>query len=261
MAVNESIGNTLRVAFAVCLVCAVVVSTAAVTLRPAQEANRMQFRQVNILQTAGMYERGTDVSTAFERIERRFVELQSGEFVERPDSYDQQQAARDPEQSRALEYDPAGIRRQALVAEVYLARGEDGRLESVVLPVHGYGLWSTMYGFIALERDLDTVSGLRFYEHGETPGLGGEIDNPRWIANWEGKEVFDDSGNLAIEVLKGQAPAGSDHQVDGLSGATLTARGVNNLVRFWMGEDGFGPFLDQLRDRIEAGEYDQAGQG
>lgn len=261
MAVNESIGNTLKVAFGVCLVCAVVVSTAAVTLRPAQDANRLQFRQVNILQTAGMYDSGTDVSAVFERIERRFVEIQSGDFVERPDSYDQQQASRDTEQSRALEHDPAGIRRQALVAEVYLARDEDGRLTSVVLPVHGYGLWSTMYGFIALERDLDTISGLRFYEHAETPGLGGEIDNPRWIASWEGKELYDDSGELAIEVLKGQAPAGSDHQIDGLSGATLTTRGVHNLVRFWMGEDGFGPFIDQLRDRIEAGEFDQAGQG
>lgn len=261
MAVNESVGNTLRVAFGVCLVCAVVVSTAAVTLRPAQEANRMQFRQVNILQTAGMYDSGTDVSAAFERIERRFVELETGDFVERPDSYDQQQASRDPAQSRALEHDPAGIRRQALVAEVYLARDEDGRLTSVVLPIHGYGLWSTMYGFIALERDLDTVSGLRFYEHAETPGLGGEIDNPRWIASWEGKELYDDGGALAIEVLKGQAPAGSDHQIDGLSGATLTTRGVHNLVRFWMGDDGFGPFIGQLRDRIDAGEFDQAGQG
>ena len=261
MAVNESVGNTLRVAFGVCLVCAVVVSTAAVTLRPAQEANRMQFRQVNILQTAGMYDSGTDVSAAFERIERRFVELETGDFVERPDSYDQQQASRDPAQSRALEHDPAGIRRQALVAEVYLARDEDGRHTSVVLPIHGFGLWSTMYGFIALERDLDTVSGLRFYEHAETPGLGGEIDNPRWIASWEGKQLYDDDGALAIEVLKGQAPAGSDHQIDGLSGATLTTRGVNNLVRFWMGDDGFGPFLDQLGERIDAGEFDQAGQG
>ena len=115
--------------------------------------------------------------------------------------------------------------------------------------------------FIALERDLDTISGLRFYQHAETPGLGGEIDNPRWIASWEGKELYDDDGALAIEVLKGQAPAGYDHQIDGLSGATLTTRGVHNLVRFWMGDDGFGPFLDQLGERIDAGEFDQAGQG
>lgn len=260
MAVNESIGNTLGVALGVCLVCAVVVSTAAVSLRPQQDENRLQYRQVNILQTAGMYEEGGDVTAAFDRIERRFVELESGDFVERPDSYDQQQAARDTGQSRELQNDPAGIRRQAHVAEVYLARDDAGRLERVVLPVHGYGLWSTMYGFIALERDLDTISGLRFYQHAETPGLGGEIENPRWLASWEGKQLFDD-GELAIEVLKGRAPEGSEHQVDGLSGATLTTRGVHNLMRFWMGEEGFGPFLDQLRGRIESGEYDQAGQG
>lgn len=260
MAARESIGNTLRVAFGVCLVCAVVVSTAAVTLRPLQESNRLQYRQVIILQTAGMYERGMDVQAAFATIERRFVELSSGEFVEQPDSYDQQRAARDPELSRQLDEDPAGIRRQAHVAEVYLARDDDGRLSRVILPVHGFGLWSTMYGFLALERDLNTVAGLRFFEHGETPGLGGEIENTRWLASWKGKQLHDEAGNLAIEVLKGAAPEGSDHQIDGLAGATLTTRGVHNLMRFWLDGEGFGPFLDQLRERVEAGELDGTGR-
>jgi Na+-transporting NADH:ubiquinone oxidoreductase subunit C len=249
MSDRDSIGNTLRVAFAVCLVCAVVVSTAAVSLRPLQVENRLQFRQVNILQTAGMYSRGMDVEAAFERIERRFVELDSGQYVERPDSYDQRRAARDPEQSRQLEDDPAGIRRRADVAEVYLTYDDDGALSRIVLPVHGYGLWSTMYGFIAVEADLNTVAGIRFFEHGETPGLGGEIENPRWQSNWEGKQLHAEDGKLAIEVVKGQVAEGSpgaEHRIDGLSGATITTRGVDNLMRFWLGEQGFGPYLARL---------------
>ncbi len=253
---KDSIGNTLRVAVGVCLVCAVVVSTASVALRPLQVENRMQFRQVNILQTADMYTPGMDVQAAFERVERRFVDLDSGEYVERPDNYDQPRAARDPEQSRQIDPDPAGIRRRADVAEVYLTYDDAGALNRVVLPVHGYGLWSTMYGFLALEPDLNTIAGIRFYQHGETPGLGGEIDNPRWQQNWEGKQLRNADGELAFEVVKGQVVQGSpgaDYSVDGLSGATITARGVNNLVRFWVGEQGFGPYLAALGERIEAG--------
>jgi Na+-transporting NADH:ubiquinone oxidoreductase subunit C len=136
----------------------------------------------------------------------------------------------------------------------------------VVLPVHGYGLWSTMYGFLALEADLDTVSGLRFFEHAETPGLGGEVDNPRWQAQWSGKRLFDEAGEFALQVLKGRVPEGApdaQHKVDGLSGATITTRGVDNLVRFWVGEQAYGPFLARLRQEIgdESGKVGQATPG
>lgn len=258
MAERESIGNTLRVALGVCLVCAVVVSTAAVSLRPYQAENRLAFRQLNILQTAGLYEPGMDVSAAFERIERRFVELDSGEYVEREDDFDPLRAARDPSQSINLGgEDEAGIRRRSDVAEVFIARDADGGIERVILPVHGYGLWSTMFGFLALEPDLNTVAGIGFYEHGETPGLGGEIENPRWQANWEGKRLFDEQGRFALRVERGQVPDGAsnlEHRVDGISGATLTTRGVNNMLRFWLGERGYGPYLERLGQRIDAGE-------
>ena len=253
---KDSIGGTLLVAFLVCLVCAIVVSTAAVALRPLQEANRVLDRQVNILRAADMYEPGMDVQAAFETIERRFVNIETGEEVEMPDSYDQRRASRDPEQSRRLSDDPASIRRQAKVAEVYLARTEQGELNRIILPVHGYGLWSTMYGFLALEPDARTVAGIGFYEHGETPGLGGEIDNPRWQQNWEGKKLFDDDGNVAIQVIKGTVDAGTadrEHKVDGLSGATLTANGVSYMVRFWVGEQGFGPYLDRMQEKYASG--------
>ena len=129
---------------------------------------------------------------------------------------------------------------------VWLDRGE---LDKIILPIRGYGLWSTLYGFMALESDGNTIAGLGFYEHGETPGLGGEVDNPRWKSIWPGKLVYQ-GNDVAIEVLKGAVRADSDQaqwQVDGLSGATLTTKGVDNLVKYWLGEQGFKPLLDNLR--------------
>jgi Na+-transporting NADH:ubiquinone oxidoreductase subunit C len=253
---RDSVANTVRVSLIVCLVCALVVSTAAVLLAPLQAENREQFRQFNIVRVAGLDVSGRDLASAFARVERRHVDLQTGAYVDMPDSYDPLRAARDPEQGRILTEDPAGIREIARVGEVFLVRDEAGRFERLVLPVHGYGLWSTMHGFLALERDLDTIAGIGFHEHAETPGMGGEIDNPRWQAGWPGKRLYDDDGELALQVVKGQVPEGAEdpeHKIDGLSGATLTTRGVHNLVRFWVGEQGWGPYLARLRERLAAG--------
>jgi Na+-transporting NADH:ubiquinone oxidoreductase subunit C len=122
-------------------------------------------------------------------------------------------------------------------------------ISAVILPVHGKGLWSTMYGFVALGPDGNAIKGLTFYQHGETPGLGGEIDNPRWKGMWPGRKVYADDGTPKIEVIKGQAgpPATDPYRVDGLSGATITGRGVGYLLRFWLGENGFGPYIDKFR--------------
>ena len=251
---NESVGKTLLVAFLVCLVCAVVVSTAAVSLRPVQQKNQTLDRRVNILQAADLYQPGMDVEKAFNTIERKFIDLESGEYVEKPDSYDQLKAAKDPDQSERLsgEEDIAGIKSQADVAEVFLARKDNGELSRIILPVRGYGLWSTLYGFMALEADGKTIAGLGFYQHGETPGLGGEVDNPKWKALWEGKKLYDEDGDIAIEVVKGSVDSGTpnaENKVDGLAGATLTSKGVSNLVRFWVGEKGFGPYLERMRNQ------------
>ena len=133
-----------------------------------------------------------------------------------------------------------------------MVKDTEGKVTAVILPVHGYGLWSTLYGYLAVKPDGREVQGLQFYDHAETPGLGGEVDNPRWRGLWPGKLLTDDGGELKIEVVKGAASDGPEgvHQVDGLAGATLTARGVNNLVRYWVSEDGFGPFLKNLREGL-----------
>ena len=141
--------------------------------------------------------------------------------------------------------------RRARFATVYLVQDAAG-LHSLILPVYGAGLYSTLYGFIALAGDGNQVQGVRFYEHGETPGLGGEIDSPRWLAQWTGKRLKDAEGQLRIQVVKGGVAADSpeaDYQVDAIAGATITSRGVSNLMRYWLGAQGFGPFLAKIRSQ------------
>ncbi len=246
---TESVPKTVFVAVSLCLVASMVVSAAAVALRPVQEVNKLKDKQVNILQVAGLYDPGADVVEAFAAFEPHVLELASGEFTDAFDavSFDDRAAARDPELSVALEDDPASIGRQSKYVTVYLLRDDAGGLDKVILPIHGYGLWSTLYGFIALEANGNDIFGLQFYEHAETPGLGAEVDNPRWKALWSGKRLVDDNGDLQITVAKTPPPAGEDFHIDALAGATLTSVGVNNLVRFWMGEAGYEPFLANLK--------------
>lgn len=254
---KETIGRTLLVALAVCLVCSVFVSGAAVVLKHDQQVNALLDKQRSILRIAGMIDanaNAVEVRRVFSQdITPRLVDLRTGRFSDAhdPRSFDPLKAAQDPSLSRTLPAasDIATIRRQERYSVTYLVE-KDGRIDTLILPVRGYGLWSTLYGFIALKNDLKTVSGFGFYQQAETPGLGGEVDNPRWLAQWPGKQVYDDDGQMAVTVVKGGVKPGSpqaSHQVDAIAGATLTSRGVQNLLHFWLGADGFGPFLQNLR--------------
>lgn len=253
MSSNDSIKKTLLVAFSLCIVCSVIVSTAAVLLKPAQEVNKALDRKRNILAAAGMLEEGKSVDEQFSAISTRVVDLRTGKFTDEvdPAEYDQLAAAGTPSASTDLSKDDdiAGLGRRENFSQVYLVEDSQGDISKIILPVRGAGLWSTLYGFIALEADANTVAGLGFYEHGETPGLGGEVDNPRWKAHWPGKKVYRD-GDVTIGLIKGSVDPSSpkaEWQIDGLAGATLTARGVTNLVQFWLGENGFQPFLNNLK--------------
>lgn len=252
MANKDSISYTLLVALSLCIVCSVVVSTAAVMLRPAQEANKEQDFKRNILQSAGLYQEGISIEEQFESVETRIIDLQTGNFTDAvsPQEFDQRRASEDPTLSEAIskDEDVAKIGRMEKYAEIYLAEGTSG--EIIILPVRGYGLWSTLYGFLAIESDMNTIVGLGFYDHGETPGLGGEVDNPIWKGLWKGKNIHNEDGDLVISVVKGAVDPNSpnaEYQVDGLSGATLTSRGIHNLVQFWLGEKGYGPFLKKFK--------------
>ncbi len=248
---NDSIKKTLLVVIALSLVCSVVVSAAAVLLRDRQQANVVLDKQKNIVAVAGLEDKQGSVPELFEQyIEARLVDFDSGNFVEGDtQQYDQRKAAKDPQQSIRLsaDQDDAKIRRRANTGLVYLVKDGD-RVSRVILPMHGTGLWSVMYAFVAVETDGNTISGVTYYEHGETPGLGGEIENPNWRAQFVGKKLYNTDFLPALEIMKGGAPQGSKHGVDGLSGATLTANGVQGTFDFWLGEMGFGPFLTQVRN-------------
>lgn len=257
MAFNkDSVSGTIKVALVVCVVCSIFISSAAVILKPFQVANKILDRNMNILIAAGMFDPALnskdEVNALFAEFTPRIVDLDSGAFMADEQltqlgidlqSYDDRAAQSDPAFSDVLaeEDDVADIKRRVRYATVYLVEAADGALQTIVLPVSGYGLWGTMYGYLALKGDGNTVTGIGFYDHKETPGLGGEITNPRWKALWPGKQIFDANGAVALRTVKGNG-AGV-HEVDGLSGASLTTRGVGNLIAFWMGPKGFGPFL------------------
>lgn len=254
MANKNSIQYTVVVAVLLCLVCSVVVSAAAVLLRPAQQENRALDVKRNILASAGMLQPGESVEAQFERVTPRLIDLETGKFTDAVDidSYDQRDALSDSQLSRELpkDADLAKIGRIEKYAKVYQAQNEQGE-PILILPVRGYGLWSTMYGFLALGPDYNTVVGLGFYSHGETPGLGGEIDNPRWKALWPGKQIYGEGGEVSLDVVKGSVDAGTpnaEYKVDGLSGATLTSRGVDNMIDFWLGENGYRTFIENLKN-------------
>ncbi|MEW5056732.1 Na(+)-translocating NADH-quinone reductase subunit C [Cycloclasticus sp. 46_83_sub15_T18] len=250
---NDSTAKTFIMATLVCLVCAVFVSVSAVALKPLQVLNKELDKKKNILQVAGLYQDGDDIEAAFSKIDIKLIELATGEYTTEYDAatYDERTAAKDPELNVLIEKsdDLAGIRMRPKYMPVYQVKDE-GVVKQLILPVNGYGLWSTLYGFIALETDGQTIIGLSYYEHGETPGLGGEVDNPKWKKIWAGKKVYADNGDVAIEVIKGMVipgSAGEQHHVDGLAGATLTSRGVSNMLEYWMGSEGYKHYLTKIQ--------------
>jgi len=244
---NESFGKTIFVAVALCLVCSIVVSSAAVFLKEKQLTNASLDKKRNILVAANLLKEDTDIEAAFANIEQKFVELSTGKFVtlENPESFNQRQAAKVKSSSVAIEKDPARIARRSKIAAVYLVRDQQqpDQIETIILPFHGKGLFSTMYGFIALKSDKQTIVGLKFYEQGETPGLGGEVENPNWLSIWNGKKLMED-GKPVLKIVKGVAK--NEFEVDGLSGATMTTRGIQNMIDYWLSDQAFGLFLSTL---------------
>jgi Na+-transporting NADH:ubiquinone oxidoreductase subunit C len=253
MAKDSAIGS-FTIVLLLALVCSALVAGTAVGLRDRQEANRLLDRQKNILLAADLYEPGADLATMLAAVETRIVRLADGAFVPAaeidPEEFNQLEAALDPQTGRELSRpeDLAGLGRVEKYSLVYLVR-DNGRIDRVVLPIRGRGVWSTMHAYIALADDFNTVVGVTFYLHGETPGLGGEIENPAWQESWQGKQIYDRQNQPSLRVIKGQAPTGEAgaHQIDGISGATRTLDGVSKLLEFWFGEHGFQPFLERLR--------------
>jgi Na+-transporting NADH:ubiquinone oxidoreductase subunit C len=247
---NDSLFKTLSVSFLVAVSCATAVSVTAVMLKPLQEANLESDRQARlarmIADLPGLAEilRGADADA----LETIIVDLDSGESAAGidPATYDFRAAAIDPAASNVLtpEEDIAGIGRRPQFAPAYLIRNDE-ELALLVLPIYGKGYQSTIHAYLALSPDLQSVAALSIYEQGETPGLGTRIADPTWLALWRERQIYDTQGDIVISVVRGGASA--PYEVDGISGATRSTTGVTNMIRFWLGDNGFGPFLARHR--------------
>ncbi len=266
---SNSVSYILGFCVAVCLACSVVVATSAVGLKARQEANKELDRQKKVLSVAGLIKEGQalrakEVRALFQkRIKSVIIDLKTGKINEAATKdaakFDQQKAKAEPKTSFKAPQNLAGVDRLPNQALVFLVsqkdmddKGGGFSLGQYIFPIEGKGLWSTLYGFIALAPDFNEISGLTFYQHGETPGLGGEVDNPGWKAKWKGRLAFGQKGSNPstwkdpkIEVIKGLAGNVKEdpYRIDGLSGATITSKGVSNLVRFWLGQHGFGKYI------------------
>lgn len=253
---NETL-QTIVVSGLLCLVCSLLVSVTVVTLRPQQAINKELDMKKNILMSAGLLKDGASaqvINETFSKIETMIVDFETGMKTDEVDakSYDQNKAAADPTMNVKIpsKLDFGGLSTRAKFAKIYLSRNEDGTVKELILPVKGKGLWSTMYGFIALEADTKTIKGFAYYSHGETPGLGGEVDNPNWKQQWIGKKLYDDEWKVAFAVAKGTVDNThglAQYKVDGISGATITANGVTSSMQYWFSDHGFGKFLASVR--------------
>ncbi|MDE0864616.1 MAG: Na(+)-translocating NADH-quinone reductase subunit C [Rubripirellula sp.] len=264
---RDSLGYTLSVAAILCVACSLAVSTAAVSLRDRQEANVALDQQKNILDATGLAigEYGVQASELSSKeiealdayISAKLVNLQTGDYVgddQSLGSYSLVEEAADPGKSIPIvepKFNPGEPRRPNVMKVYFVKKPGSDKILQVVLPVFGKGLWGTLYGYLALKSDLETIQGLTFYQHKETPGLGGEVDNPRWKAMWDGRKLYGPSKEPKAFVFKGPAPKDNPYAVDGLSGATITSRGVTNLIRYWASDDGYRTFLDKLKIEIE----------
>ena len=240
---NKEALNTLVVALVLCLACSILVSTVAVVLKPQQIANKELDKKKNILSAAGLLpEKATAamIQEKFKAFEPKFVDVETGRYVTDVDTK--------AEVSR--EDAPAGLASINQYQEIYVY-SPNGTPELYVLPVYGPGLWGAMYAFLVVEGDLNTIKGLSFYTHKETPGLGAKVEQDDWKALWKGKHAYTSDNDVNIIVgSKNLAPGVSkakDGFIDGLSGATLTTKGVNDLIRFWLGDAGFALFIKNAK--------------
>ena len=250
---KDSALNIAFVGIGLCLLCSAIISLIAIQLRSVQNENVVKDMQKKIVSSAGLQLEYGSVENAMMNIKTIVVDLDQGKIVDiNPNSYELSNELREEGKYKFLsaENDIASIKKREKFSKVYIEYKDD-KINTLILPVRGYGLWGILYGYLAIKSDFNTVAGLEFYEHKETPGLGAEIDNPKWKALWKGKKIYQENGEVSLKVIKGNVLASSDninYEVDGLSGATLTCNGVTNLIAYWMGSDGFLNFINNLRE-------------
>jgi Na+-transporting NADH:ubiquinone oxidoreductase subunit C len=257
---NDSPAKAFLIVVLVAVVCSSLVSAAVVILRPIQLNNQLLERSRNIMQLTGLLSEGAEpgdeeMLALYKNLDTRIVDIDEGTFdgTINAETFDKRRAASNPELSVAVpaEYDQASLGRRSRYAPVYLVWRE-GQLDRIILPIRGAAMWSTLYGYLALEADLNTVAAATFYEHAETPGLGDQITRPDWLAQWQGRQIYDAQGDPRFAVSAGRVEPGSpvaQYEVDALTGATVTADAVTALVHYWLGPHGYQRLLNQLREQ------------
>lgn len=258
---RNSATYTVLFTLVVCTICSLVVAGAYVALGERQRADAAVFRMLDILRLTGLAESDEqlereEIFERFEAIRPRAVDMETHRFDPDVDArlFDQREASQDPTQSFVAPANDAGVRRVPDHTIVYERLDDDGGLGQILIPIHGQGYGGQIFGFLSLEPDLDTVNQIVFYEHQETPTLGGRINRNSWRRNWPGRRIFDDDGNVALRLVAGAGPADEDpFQVDAVSRASVTTAGVQNMINFWLGPDAFGRFLAEYREELAAG--------
>jgi len=212
-------GDSYTIVYAViiCLACSLLLSVAASSLKKLQDYNVEIDRKMNVLKAFG-------VSIADENNKRIKPEKVEKYFAENVSEITVDATTGQSIEAGASAGNPLLL---------YLW-SENGQVSKYAFPISGKGLWSTIYGYLALEKDLATISGITFYKHGETPGLGAEVETDWFQNNFKGKKILVNGERIKFEVVKGKVsdkyPSGNDHAVDGISGATITGNGVAKFM-------------------------------
>ncbi|MCI2963243.1 Na(+)-translocating NADH-quinone reductase subunit C [Shewanella sp. N2AIL] len=255
---KDTVVGTMIFTITLCLLCSFMITGTAGILKERKVSKKRDEVKRYVLMAADVnLGQDTDFREIFAKsVKPLLINLDTGKVDSDANvlDFDERMAAINPETSSAPKKDIAKIKTRANDARVFKVLDADGKLDSVVVPFYGKGLWSMIYGYVAVEPDFNTIKGLVVYEHGETPGIGDFVTDPHWLSLWKGKQLFDEKGKFAMRLVKGGAKEGDVHGVDAVSGATMTGRGVQRAMEFWFGVEGFQTFFNQLKASAAQGE-------
>lgn len=227
MDVNKN-SYTFTFAAVMVVVVAALLSFAATSLKPFQDKNIELEKKQSILRSIGIDVSRDEAAEQYEEyIQDAFV-LQNGEILDNEVAFNVD-LSKQIDKSLTERYAP-----------LYVAQKEDHTY--YIIPLRGKGLWGPIWGYLALEDDVNTVYGAIFDHKSETPGLGAEIATPIFMDQFQGKKILNEEGEfVSIEVRKGDAQGA--YQVDGISGGTITSVGVQDMIL-----NSVDPYIEFLKD-------------
>lgn len=233
--------------------CSLLVSLVITVLRPIQAANNAPAQSQHLLITTGLLKKNQSMAentNLLQHIENKWLDLDKAELSAPVNNRaDYRSIIEDATLIQRIEkpLDIAQLGTRPKVMPIHFIHSNASKAR-VVLPVYGKGMWSMIHGYVALADDFNTIVGVNFYQQQDTPGIGDKIQAEDWAANWQGKKLYDEQGQLKLNIGSDGGAIAPVHQIDAIAGATITVNGVENLVHYWMGEDGYGRYLRKLRE-------------